>query len=63
MEVKRFKRRAMTVVIACTLLGPYAPTARGVQESSLPHLRREETATQLVVDGKAVAGLEQFECR
>ncbi len=52
MEEKRFKRRVMTVVVACTLLAPYAPTARGAQENSLPHLRRQGTATQLVVDGK-----------
>jgi beta-galactosidase GanA len=52
MEEKRFKRRVMTVVVACTLLAPYASTARVTQESSLPHLRRQGTATQLVVDGK-----------
>jgi beta-galactosidase GanA len=52
MEEKRFKRRVMTVVVACTLLAPYAHTARGTQENSLPHLRRQGTATQLVVDGR-----------
>ncbi len=52
MEEKRFKRRVMTVVVACTLLAPYVPSASGAQENSLPHLRRQGTATQLVVNGK-----------
>ena len=52
MEQKRFKRRVMTVIVACTLLAAYASTVRGAQKSSLPHLRRQGTATQLVVDGK-----------
>ena len=50
MKEKRFKRRVMTVIVACTLLASYAPSARGVQQNSLPHLRRQGTATQLVVD-------------
>src|ERR687884_835942 len=51
-EEKRFKRRVLTVVAACALLATCAPPVRGSQENSLPHLRRQGAATQLVVDGR-----------
>jgi beta-galactosidase GanA len=51
-EEERFKRRVMTVVVACALLATYAPTVGVAQENSLPHLRRHGAATQLVVDGR-----------
>jgi hypothetical protein len=48
----RFKRRAMTI-IACVLLAVCALLVCEAQEvNSLPHLRKQGTATQLVVDGK-----------
>src|SRR5947209_20458234 len=52
MEEKRFKRRVLTVVRACALLATCALPIQAAQQDSLPHLRRQGTATQLVVDGK-----------
>jgi len=51
-EEKRFKRRMMTIVVACALSAMFGLPARGMQENLLPHLRRQGTAAQLVVDGK-----------
>ena len=46
------KQRAVTFVIACfTLLTCFSPI-RGAQPNKLPHLRKQGTATQLVVDDK-----------
>src|SRR5260370_22664285 len=51
MDEHRFKRSVMTVVVAYALLATCALPVQATQES-LPHLRRQGTATQLVVDGK-----------
>jgi hypothetical protein len=51
MDENRFQRRVMTVVFS-VLLATCAPPLGHAQENSLPHLRRQGTATQLVVDGK-----------
>lgn len=52
MNANGFKRRAVTVLIGAALLATCALPVHGLQENSLPHLRRQGTATQLVVDGK-----------
>lgn len=52
MKVNGFKRGVMTVVLAFALFAMCALSLHGVQENSLPHLRQQGTATQLVVDGK-----------
>ena len=52
MEGNRFKRRVITVVVAYALIAICALPVRGAQENSLPHLRRQGTATQLIVDGR-----------
>jgi len=52
MKVNGFKRGVMTVVVASALSAVCALSVHGVQENSLPHLRQQGTATQLVVDGK-----------
>src|SRR4051812_39046519 len=53
MDENRFKRRAMTVIV-CLLLAVCALPVCDAQEvtGSLPHLRKQGTATQLIVDGK-----------
>src|SRR5579883_2765554 len=51
MKEKRLKRRVI-IIAACVFLAASAPPVRCVQENPLPHLRRQGTATQLVVDGK-----------
>src|SRR3989442_4400448 len=52
MKVNGFKRGVITVVVGSALFAMCALSVHGVQENSLPHLRRQGTATQLVVDGK-----------
>ena len=52
MKVNGFKRGVMTVVVASALSAVCALPVHGVQQNSLPHLRQQGTATQLVVDGK-----------
>jgi beta-galactosidase GanA len=52
MDLSRFKRRVVVIAVACVLLARCALSVRA-QPDSLPHLRRQGTATQLVVDGKA----------
>ena len=54
MKVNAFKRGVMTLVVACTLLAPYAPTARGAQENSLPHLRDGFTRQEVVSSYAAI---------
>ena len=52
MKVNRFKRGVITVVVGSALSAVCALPVHGVQQNSLPHLRQQGTATQLVVDGK-----------
>src|SRR2546425_11073066 len=52
MKVNGFKRGVITVVVASALSAMCPLAVHGVQENSLPHLRQQGTATQLVVDGK-----------
>ena len=52
MKVNGFKRGVITVVVGSALFAMCALSVHGVQENSLPHLRQQGTATQLVVDGK-----------
>ncbi|MBV8857971.1 MAG: DUF5597 domain-containing protein [Acidobacteria bacterium] len=49
---RRVKRGGFTLAAACVLLSACAPPVCARQESALPHLRRQGTATQLVVDGR-----------
>jgi beta-galactosidase GanA len=51
-EEKQLKQRVMTVFAACALLATCSLPIHAEQENPLPHLRRQGTATQLVVDGK-----------
>src|SRR2546425_10669107 len=52
MKVNGFKRGVVTVVLAFALFAMCALPVHGVQENSLPHLRQQGAAAQLVVDGK-----------
>ncbi|HYJ48048.1 MAG TPA: hypothetical protein VEV81_15665, partial [Pyrinomonadaceae bacterium] len=47
-----FKRRGLTLVVAHALLVACVVPALRAQTDSLPHLRRQGSATQLVVEGK-----------
>jgi hypothetical protein len=51
MDLSRFKRRVILIGVACLLVASCALIVRA-QPDSLPHLRQQGTATQLVVDGK-----------
>src|SRR5689334_14118885 len=51
-EKLRFKRRVMTLVVALALLSVCALPLPGAQQEMLPHLQKQGTATQLIVDGK-----------
>src|ERR1051326_2747730 len=51
-DEKRFERRVLTFVLACALPAACVPNVRGAQGNALPHLRKQGTATQLVVDGR-----------
>jgi beta-galactosidase GanA len=54
MKIKelRLKQRMVTCVIACTILLTCISPIRGVQPNKLPYLRKQGTATQLIVDDK-----------
>jgi len=49
---RRVKRGGFTLAAACALLFVCAPPSHARRQSALPHLRKQGTATQLVVDGK-----------
>jgi beta-galactosidase GanA len=49
---RRVRRRGFTLAFACALLAVGAPPVHSKQQSTLPHLREQGTATQLVVDGR-----------
>jgi len=44
--------RTASIVIACLAITTCVQFARAVQQDALPHLSRQGTATQLIVDGK-----------
>jgi hypothetical protein len=46
------KQRVLARVVACALVATCVPGVCGAQQDLLPHLRKQGTATQLVVDGK-----------
>src|SRR6058998_3916120 len=52
MKAKLFKRRMMTVIACVMLVVCMTPVCSAQGENSLPHLRKQGTSTQLVVDGK-----------
>ncbi len=50
---RRVRRGGFTLAVACALLPGYALTLQARQQAApAPHLRKQGTATQLVVDGK-----------
>ena len=49
---KLLLKQGAFALAACALMAKYAALAYGVQQTQLPHLRRQGTATQLVVDGQ-----------
>src|ERR1700761_4689393 len=46
------KQSGITLVLACAILLACLMPVRGAPQSSLPHLRKQGTATQLIVGGK-----------
>ena len=49
---RRVKRVGLACAAACLLLVNFAPTVRARQQAAPPHLRRQGTATQLIVGGR-----------
>ncbi|HZB47155.1 MAG TPA: hypothetical protein VE360_17985, partial [Pyrinomonadaceae bacterium] len=51
-SARRSKRGGLTFVVACALLLICASWSRAAGQAAPPHLRKQGTATQLVVDGR-----------